>query len=147
MIMRLVKEQLEAEPLFRAMLAAREKPIYNYQDLLALQLEAINKACNRTTPYQVEEIVEIDPHPDWSGTLALVFHDGDESVWATHVSYGSCSYCDAMTSINDYSHKMEPEMVSGYVTLALHMIQRTVCVFGDDETFEADGSLFSEETT
>jgi hypothetical protein len=50
--------------------------------------------------------------------------------WATHNYYGSCSGCDTLKALNEGSWSYEDdarpttEVVDGYMTLALHIVQR-----------------------
>jgi len=50
------------------------------------------------------------------------------TYWATRVSYGSCSHCDALQGIQDETSWDQTELterqIEQYMTLALHMIQK-----------------------
>lgn len=49
------------------------------------------------------------------------------------VGYGSCSGCDTLEAIRDYSsEKPTPEQVKDYMALALHIVQG-LKKMGDDE--------------
>lgn len=73
-----------------------------------------------------ERIVEID-HGDYQGTLLYVI--GAEGYqpsdyWYVMVSYGSCSGCDTLQGIREYSDAIPTEeQAKDYMTLALHIVQ------------------------
>lgn len=73
-----------------------------------------------------ERIYVIDDS-DYHGTLLFViaatgYQPSD--YWYVKVSYGSCSGCDTLQSISNYSdEKPNDEQVKDYMTLALHIVQ------------------------
>lgn len=73
-----------------------------------------------------ERIHEIDDG-DYQGTLIYVigakgYQPSD--YWAVSVNYGSCSGCDTLQRIQDYSNDAPDEdQVKDYMTLALHIVQ------------------------
>lgn len=64
---------------------------------------------------------------DYQGTLLFIIGaDGyqPDHYWAVKVSYGSCSGCDTLQSIQDYSSDTPSEsQVNDYMTLSLHIVQ------------------------
>lgn len=76
-----------------------------------------------------ERITEID-NGDYQGTLVFViggkgYQPGVEDHWYTSVYYGSCSGCDTLQSISEYSSDLPDEkQIQQYWTLCLHMIQK-----------------------
>lgn len=74
-----------------------------------------------------ERIHQIDDG-DYQGTLVFVIAAKGyqpSNYWATMVSYGSCSGCDTLQAISNYSEEPPtPEQANEYLTLALHMLQR-----------------------
>ena len=73
-----------------------------------------------------ERVVEID-HGDYQGTLVFVIGVSGyqpSKYWAVMVFYGSCSGCDTLQSIADYSSEPPTEeQINDYMTLALHIVQ------------------------
>lgn len=68
-----------------------------------------------------ERIEEID-HGDYQGTLLYVIGGRGyqpDNYWYVKVSYGSCSGCDTLQYILDYSENVVDELM----TLALHIVQ------------------------
>jgi hypothetical protein len=48
------------------------------------------------------------------------------------VGYGSCSGCDTLQGISDYSHAAPNEkQIDDYMTLALHIVQGFKAVHGE----------------
>ena len=68
-------------------------------------------------------------HGDYQGTQIFIIpkdeYQPDVSDYIiTDNYYGSCSGCDTLMSINDYTDgKPSPEQVNEYMTLALHLVQ------------------------
>lgn len=96
-----------------------EKVLNNYKDL----------------SFQTDDIVEID-FGDYQGTYIYVFHEDTyqpdiNETFYTSVYYGSCSGCDTLLGISEYSGKLPTEdQVKQYMDLCLHLIQNIKC-FGD----------------
>jgi hypothetical protein len=71
-------------------------------------------------------ITKID-HGDYQGTLLFIIAaEGyqPDTYWSCKVGYGSCSGCDTLQSISDYSDDApNDEQVKDYMTLALHIVQ------------------------
>lgn len=73
-----------------------------------------------------DRIHEIDDG-DYQGTLIYVigakgYQPSD--YWVVSVNYGSCSGCDTLQRIRDYSNDTPDEdQVKDYMTLALHIVQ------------------------
>lgn len=107
----------------------------DYDDLLKMTIECMNLKREKT--YDDENI--LDPSSihaiykgSYSGTLIYIIHDScamPHNYWYTWVDYGSCSACDTFESIKNYeADEIElptQSQIDDYVTLALHMIQRT----------------------
>jgi len=84
--------------------------------------------------YNEDDYGGIDPNRiheindgDYQGTLLFVIADTryqPSDYWYVKVSYGSCSGCDTLESIKDYSsEKPNESQVNDYMTLALHIVQ------------------------
>lgn len=73
-----------------------------------------------------DRIHEIDDG-DYQGTLLYVIAAKGYQpydYWYVKVGYGSCSGCDTLEAINDYSSEPPTdEQVKDYMTLALHIVQ------------------------
>jgi hypothetical protein len=64
---------------------------------------------------------------DYQGTLLFVIGANGyqpNGYWYVKVGYGSCSGCDTLQSISDYSDEPPTaEQIKDYMTLALHVVQ------------------------
>jgi hypothetical protein len=64
---------------------------------------------------------------DYQGTLLFIISERGyqpSTYWSVKISYGSCSGCDTLQAISDYSSAPpNEEQASDYMTLALHIIQ------------------------
>ena len=73
-----------------------------------------------------ERIHEINDG-DYQGTLLYLIADNSyqpSDYWFVKVSYGSCSGCDTLEGIGNYSSEPPDEdQVKQYMTLALHIVQ------------------------
>jgi hypothetical protein len=73
-----------------------------------------------------ERIHQIDDG-DYQGTLVFVIGANGyqpSNYWAVMVSYGSCSVCDTLQALRGYDDEAPTvEQVTGYMTLALHIVQ------------------------
>ena len=78
--------------------------------------------------YKLDEITEID-NGDYQGTLLYAipedtYQPAEYEYLFTTVSYGSCSGCDTLQGISEYSDGLPTEeQVKEYMTLALHLVQ------------------------
>lgn len=79
--------------------------------------------------------IETNTFGDWEGTQVFIIPENSpypHTFWVTKVYYGSCSGCDTLQMIesesnyNDEGDPLPPneKQVDGYMTLALHMLQR-----------------------
>lgn len=73
-----------------------------------------------------DRITSID-HGDYQGTLLFIISASGyqpSAFWFVKVSYGSCSGCDTLQAITEYSSEPPTdEQVKDYMTLALHILQ------------------------
>lgn len=101
----------------------------DYQAIVKLAIAAV------TVP---EENYEDDCNPDpdriheindgeYQGTLVYIIAAKGyqpSRYWSVFVAYGSCSGCDTLEDLRDYSDEPPtPEQINGYWTLALHIVQ------------------------
>lgn len=74
-----------------------------------------------------ERIHEINDG-EYEGTLIFVIGEPGyipRQYWVVSIEYGSCSTCDTLEGIREYSDELPtPEQVDQYMTLALHIVQR-----------------------
>lgn len=73
-----------------------------------------------------ERITEID-HGDYQGTLVYIIGEKGyqpSQYWYIKVAYGSCSACDTLQGISDYSSDPPTKkQIKEYLQLALHLVQ------------------------
>lgn len=90
------------------------------------------------TTFNADELVRID-HGDYQGTEIYLFHEdcyqpGAEEYYIFDNSYGSCSLCDTLKSIFEWTYEDEDpitnEEADGLMILMLHMVQRMKCLGG-----------------
>jgi hypothetical protein len=102
-----------------------EKHPDDYREIV----KAVATVLNNGAEYDAidpERIHEIDDG-EYQGTLLYViaatgYQPSD--YWYVKVGYGSCSGCDTLKGIREYSDdKPTTEQVSDYMTLALHIVQ------------------------
>lgn len=64
---------------------------------------------------------------DYKGTLVFIIPESGyqpSAYWAVTVGYGSCSGCDTLKGISDYSDSPPTQnQIEQYMTLALHILQ------------------------
>lgn len=64
---------------------------------------------------------------DYQGTLVFVIASQDyqpDNYWYVRIAYGSCSGCDTLQAISEYSGETPTEgQVDQYMTLATHILQ------------------------
>lgn len=81
-----------------------------------------------------ERVTEID-YGDYQGTLLYViaakgYQPG--TFWTMKVDYGSCSGCDTLQAISDYSNKPPTQkQIEQYTNLALNLVQSLKSVDGE----------------
>jgi hypothetical protein len=98
----------------------------NYREIVKNVITIIAKDGEYGNTLDPERIHVIDDG-EYQGTLLFViaangYQPGD--YWYVKVNYGSCSGCDTLQGIRDYSGDMPTEEdVEKYVTLALHIVQ------------------------
>lgn len=73
------------------------------------------------------ERIHVIDDGDYQGTLLYVIASGGyqpDEYWYVKVGYGSCSGCDTLQGIRDFTHgPPSAEQVEEYLTLALHIVQ------------------------
>ena len=87
----------------------------------------IKNSCGDET-FSIDKITEID-NGDYQGTLLFIIprniDQPDVSNYVfTSVYYGSCSYCDTLQGIHQYSYGLPSEdQVNDYMYLLLHLLE------------------------
>lgn len=101
----------------------------SYLEILQSTLVVLKDEDKHDLNFDLDRITEID-HSDYQGTLVFIIGcEGYQpsTYWATTVSYGSCSGCDTLEGIKNYSGEPPSEdEAKQYFTLAMHMIQEMV---------------------
>jgi hypothetical protein len=123
MITDFVEKYMSGKDALRSVFA--EKHPENYKAII----EAVVKQAAGDADYDVpdpERIHQIDDG-DYQGTLVFVIGGKGyqpSDYWYVKVSYGSCSSCDTLEAIKNYSdEKPTEEEIDQYMTLALHVVQ------------------------
>ena len=114
----------------REWIATIKNDEFSYKSLLENTVKILfgeNDDCSGMPDF--ERITKID-NGDYQGTLVFViggkgYQPGVEDHWYTSVYYGSCSGCDTLQSISEYSNDLpNDDQIQQYWTLCLHMIQK-----------------------
>jgi hypothetical protein len=101
-----------------------EKHPNNYAEIVKAVVRVIgDDECD--DPDQ-ERITGID-HGEYQGTILYVIAEKGYQpsiYWYVKIDYGSCSGCDTLQAIREYSDgPPTPEQVNDYMMLALHIVQ------------------------
>lgn len=103
----------------------KEKHPDEYKDLVKVVIQNINVKDDYDEP-DPERITVIDDG-EYQGTLLFIIGAKGyqpSKYWSVYVNYGSCSGCDTLQGIREYSRKSPTdEQVKDYMTLALHIVQ------------------------
>ena len=97
----------------------------SYQDIVRAVIETISDDgyCGFPDPSKIHKIDD----GDYQGTLLYIIPEityQPDTYWAVKVNYGSCSGCDTLQGISEYS--CEPptkQQADDYMALALHIVQ------------------------
>ena len=134
MIQKFVDRFIAAEASTRAKIAAKRPQ--SYTDIVSLVVEAISDENEYDDP-DPKRIHSVDDG-DYQGTLVFVIGAKGYQpcdYWYTTVEYGSCSGCDTLQAIEETWDEEAPlteREVTGYYTLALHVVQRLREMYGED---------------
>lgn len=97
----------------------------NYAAIVRAVVEVLKDSEEYGAP-DPDRIVAID-HGDYQGTLLFVIGAQGyqpDNYWYVKVSYGSCSGCDTLQAISEYSDEPPTDaQADQYLTLALHIVQ------------------------
>lgn len=110
----------------------QEKHPDEYIDIVKAVVSVLSEAASVELP-SPEKIHEIG-YENYQGTLVFVIGSEESSsdYWYVKIEYGSCSACDTLQGIRDYTEdKPTEEQVDDYMTLALHIVQAMKKMSGD----------------
>jgi hypothetical protein len=123
MIQKFVNRFMAAENVLREKFAAKHPDAYI--DIVKAVVDVIKGEGTYGEP-DATRIHQIDDG-DYQGTLVFVIAGGGYQPWEywyVKVGYGSCSGCDTLERIRDYSENPPTkEQLDAYMTLALHIVQ------------------------
>ena len=98
----------------------------SYQDIVKAVIEVVSDEDDYGDSPDPARIHLIDDG-DYQGTLVFIIGASGyqpSHYWSVKVGYGSCSGCDTLQAISDYSSKPPtPEQVKDYMGLALNIVQ------------------------
>ena len=99
-------------------------------------IEVVRNVVNLFDELDSEKIVEID-HGDYQGTLLFVIPEKSYQpckYFFVMVGYGSCSGCDTLESISNYSNNPPTkEQIDDYILLSLHIVQKIKILGGYED--------------
>lgn len=103
----------------------------SYIDLVKLSFKIIFNSDGEGVQLDIKKITEIDDG-DYQGTLLYLipfetYQPSEYEYLMTHVSYGSCSGCDTLQSIQDYCEGfLTDQQVSDFMTLCKDILTNTI---------------------
>ena len=130
------------DKLKRVLSSKEESEFENYGDLFKIVLEVIFHDIKFTqgvkpSPIYIDSIKTVYTRR-YSGDLFMFFTFGNfiENIAFTHVSYGSCSGCDALESARfriSYNEKEREKGLEELMQLCLHLVQKIKLFFYEGE--------------
>jgi hypothetical protein len=132
MIQEFVDRYMAGQDALRAKFAANRPD--EYADIVKAVVETITGDGRKHNP-DPERIHKLDDG-DYQGTLVFViaakgYQPSD--YWYVKVGYGSCSGCDTLESLRSWgAAPPDTEELDGYMTLALHIVQRMKQMDGEE---------------
>lgn len=96
----------------------------DYKDLVALVIQTVTDDSHGPDPERIHLIDD----GEYQGVLVFIiaakgYQPSD--YWYVKVSYGSCSGCDTLEAIREYSSEPPTDsQIDDYLTLALHIVQQ-----------------------
>jgi hypothetical protein len=105
----------------------------SYIDLVKLSFQIIFNSDGEGDQLDIKKITEIDDG-DYQGTLLYLipfetYQPSEYEYLMTHVSYGSCSGCDTLQSIQDQDYGkifLTDQQVSDFMTLCKDILTNTI---------------------
>ena len=125
---------------------------FSYKDIVKITFEQIfNCDCEDVwDKLNLEKVIEID-HGDYQGTLIFVipfntYQPGPSQYLMTYLSYGSCSCCDTLQSLQAYYFdddtydevvRKRKEQISGYMSLCKDILMNTIKPYNTGWRYDA----------
>lgn len=106
-----------------------------YEDMIRMYIDKI-----LNDQYDTFNIVVLERNGNYDGDVITVIKrknpDWIDDYFCICVSYGTCSYCDALYKITeDVDDEVTKETIDKLMTLFLHLVQQTKCI----------GNLYKED--
>lgn len=112
----------------------------NYKAIVAAVVEAVRPTGDHAYDWESPDPARIHEIDDgyYQGTLVYVIAAGGyqpSDYWYVKVGYGSCSGCDTLEGIREYSSDApSDEQAAQYLVLATHIVQGLKKMGNDDQT-------------
>lgn len=123
MIQKFVDKFMAGKPQLEKVFAAKHPVCYADIVKEVIRLLSTGETYGWPDPESIHEID--DGH--YQGTLLYVIAElgyQPNNYWYVRVGYGSCSGCDTLEAIIDFSSdKPSPQQINDYMTLALHIVE------------------------
>lgn len=119
--------------------AYRFKTGWNSCSYLDIVKETINSILNDNDGYikwDIEHITEID-NGDYQGTLLYLipentYQPSSDEYLMTYVYYGSCSGCDTLQAIQEWSEgPLKEDQIKEFMMLSLHLLENMIKPYND----------------
>lgn len=119
--------------------AYRFKTGWNSCSYLDIVKETINSILNDNDGYikwDIEHITEID-NGDYQGTLLYLipentYQPSADEYLMTYVYYGSCSGCDTLQAIQEWSEgPLKEDQIKEFMMLSLHLLENMIKPYND----------------
>lgn len=119
--------------------AYRFKTGWNSCSYLDIVKETINSILNDNdgyTKWDIEHITEID-NGDYQGTLLYLipentYQPSSDEYLMTYVYYGSCSGCDTLQAIQEWSEgPLKEDQIKEFIMLSLHLLENMIKPYND----------------
>lgn len=124
----------------------KKEYVYSYTELVKKVISVLSLSNDNDDDDDYDDDDDDYPDPerihmindgDYQGTLVYVIGERGyqpSTYWYVKIAYGSCSGCDTLQKINDYSDGNVPtdQQIADYMILALHIVQG-IKLMGDDE--------------
>ena len=119
--------------------AYRFKTGWNSCSYLDIVKETINSILNDNdgyTKWDIEHITEID-NGDYQGTLLYLipentYQPSSDEYLMTYVYYGSCSGCDTLQAIQEWSEgPLKEDQIKEFMMLSLHLLENMIKPYND----------------
>jgi hypothetical protein len=100
-----------------------------YKQIVIKLLELVINDEEGNNIFDIKKMTIIDDG-DYQGTQIFIipkktYQPSIEEYIVTHTYYGSCSSCDTLQGISNYSDELpNEEQLKEYMTLALHLVQK-----------------------